>query len=251
MKTANKILFIAFGVVVLAIFSIILIIRFELSGEIIEGSGNIVSETHEAQAFNDIEVKGNIEVYLTQGDKHSIMVYTDDNLKEYIKTDIHRDQLVISLGKRIKGTEKPRVYIEFSDLENLNASAGAIVFAEEAIQGEELSIDLRSGAESHLNLVFEKADIDITTGAEATIKGSVEMLIADIATGSTLNAKNFHAVNCSVNSKSGSQSTVYVSGQLNAMASSGGHVVYTGNPSQKSYTTSGGGIITAYNEIIR
>jgi hypothetical protein len=251
MKTANKILLITFGVVVLAIFSLILTMRFELSGEIIEGSGNIISESRVSQEFNDIEIKGNINVYLTQGEKHSVIVYADDNLQEHIKTDIQRDQLTISLGNRIKGLEKPRVDIVFSDLKNLNASAGTRIFSEEEIRGKELSVDLRSGAESYLNLMFEKTELEISTGAEATIIGSVEMLVADITTGSTLDAKNFHAINCYVDSKSGSNATVYVTGQLNAMASSGGHVFYAGDPAHKSYSTSGGGIITAYSETIR
>ena len=251
MKTANKILFITFGILVIAIFAIMLTIRIQLSKEVMEGSGMIISEPRESRSFDGIVVQGSIDVYLKQGDAHSIIVYADDNLLEHIKTDINQDVLQISIGKRIKTIKKPKVYIEYVNMEKLNASAGAKLHAETAIHGNELSLNLRSGAEGHLNIIYQKADIEIKTGASATISGTVDTLIADSATGSKLDAKNLKSVNCYVSSKGGSSITVFVSGQLTAQASSGGIVRFTGDPIQTAHSTSSGGVIVSYSETFR
>lgn len=248
MKTANKILLIAFGVVVLAIFAITLTIRVELKRDSIEGSGHIISESRDFGTFNSVEVSGNFSVYLTQGDHHSITVYADDNLMEHIRTDINRNNLRISADKRFKGNERPRIIIEFQELEGIKASAGAMVNAEEAIHGREFSLELRSGAEGHLTLMYDKANIEIQTGAIAKLYGTVDMLVANSSTGSNLDAKELESRNCYVSSKGGSQSIVFVTGQLTAQASSGGIVRYTGEPIQTAYSTSGGGIIVSYSE---
>ncbi len=248
MKTANKILLIAFGVVVLAIFLIMLTIRVELKRDAVEGSGIIISESRDSSAFNGIEVRGSFSVYITQGDQHSIMVYADDNLLEHIRTDINRDILKISADKRFKGNEKPKIIIELSKLRAIDGSAGARVYAEEAIHGMELALKLRSGAEGHLNLFYDKADIDVNTGAVVKLHGAVDGLIANSATGANLDARNLKAVNCYVSSKGGSQSNVFVTGQLTAQASSGGIIRYTGDPIQKTESISGGGVIVSYSE---
>ncbi len=248
MKTANKILLIAFGVVVLAIFSIMLTIRVELKRDVIEGSGYIISESRDLGAFNGIEVRGNFSVQITQGDQHSIIVYADDNLLEHIRTDISRDLLKISADKRFTGNEKPKIIIELSELRAIDGSAGAKVYAEEAIHGRELSLKLRSGAESHLNLFYDKADIEVKTGAVVKLHGTVEGLIANSATGANLDARNLTAVNCYVSSKGGAQSNVFVTGQLTAQVSSGGIIRYTGNPIQKTESISGGGVIVSHSE---
>lgn len=248
MKIANKILLIAFGVVVLAIFAIMLTIRIELSKDAIEGSGIIISESRDTDSFSGIEVSGNFSVHISQGNHHSITVYADDNLLEHIRTDINRDNLIISADKRFRGNESPRIIIELSELETIDAAAGSKIYAEEAIHGKELSLELRSGAEGKLSLFYEKIDIDVKTGSTAILNGTVDMLIANGTTGSTLDAKNLKSVNCFVTSKSGSQSNVFVTGQLTAQSSSGGIIRYTGNPVQKAESIRGGGVIISYSE---
>ena len=54
----------------------------------IKGSGNVVTEERDVSGFDRVALSGFGEVIITQGDKESLTVETDDNLMRYIETKV-------------------------------------------------------------------------------------------------------------------------------------------------------------------
>ncbi len=243
MKTANKILLVAFGLLVISILSLMLIIRKELSKEPLAGSGKITTETRETMPFMDIEVIGNLEVRLKQGDSLDITVEADDKLLEFIDTRIEDNKLRIGLTSRVRADSQIIVNITLSDLSRLRASSNATIVTSDQLTGRYLEIELSSGAQSTLDLNFEKVNIALSSGAEATLYGEANKLFVESSTGSDLDARYFKVSNCDITTRSGSESKVYVTDFLKATARSGSSIYFRGEPSRREWFTSGGGTI--------
>jgi hypothetical protein len=52
------------------------------------GNNKVLTKERDAGSFNALRVSSGIDVYLQQGNKESITVETDENLHEYILTEI-------------------------------------------------------------------------------------------------------------------------------------------------------------------
>ncbi len=243
MKTANKILLVAFGLLVISILSLMLIIRKELSKEPLAGSGTIMTETRETLSFMDIEVIGNLEVRLQQGDSLDIIIEADDNLLELIDTSIEDNKLRIGLTGLVSKESKLIANITLTDLSRLSASNNAVVVANDRLTGSYLEIELSSGAQSTLKLNFEKVNISLSSGAKATLYGEADELFVNSSNGSELDARYFKVSDCDITTRSGSESKVYVTDFLKATARSGSSIYYRGEPSRKEWFTSGGSTI--------
>ncbi len=243
MKTSNKILLIAFGLLLIGIVSLMLIIRKELSKEPLDGSGRAVKDLREAFPFMDVDISGELKVYLQQGDSLSVMIEADDNLLDFIDTSIKDNQLKIRISEPISKESQIVAYITLPDLSRLGAANNAVIVANEPLTGSYLEIDLSSGTESTLELNYEKVNINLSSAAKATLHGAAEKLYAESATGSFLDARFFKVTECDITARSDSRAKVYVTNSFNATARSGSMIEYRGEPSKRAWYTSGGGTI--------
>ena len=129
------------------LISLFLVIVFTTSafGQIrprVTGSGKVVSEDRKAGYFNAVKVSSGIDVYLTQGQKESIRVEADDNLHEYIATEIKYNTLKVYSNANIRKAEAKKVYVGIKDVEKLSASSAGDIY----YQGNPKQVDAHSSS---------------------------------------------------------------------------------------------------------
>ncbi|NQU81198.1 MAG: DUF2807 domain-containing protein [Bacteroidetes bacterium] len=132
--------------------SLILVIVFTTSafGQFrpnVTGSGKVVSEDRKAGYFNAVKVSSGIDVYLTQGQKESIKVEADDNLHEYIVTEIKDNTLKVYSEANIRKAEAKKVYVTIKDVEKLSTSSAGDLFGETLIKSDELYLSASSAGD--------------------------------------------------------------------------------------------------------
>ncbi len=54
----------------------------------VRGSGDLISETRAVSNFDRVNLNGSGEVIITQGEEESLVVETDDNIMEYVTTQV-------------------------------------------------------------------------------------------------------------------------------------------------------------------
>ncbi len=116
-----------------------------------KGSGKILKEQREAASFEGIEVNNAIRVFLTQGDKESVEVESDDNIVPYIQTKVRDKILHITLqGNNQIRNFSPQlpmnVYVTMKDLREIKAYSASSVKAESTFTTEKLELDISSAA---------------------------------------------------------------------------------------------------------
>ncbi|OGO16907.1 MAG: hypothetical protein A2Z14_01960 [Chloroflexi bacterium RBG_16_48_8] len=69
---------------------VIILVLISCDIQTIQGSRNIITEARDVGGFNRIELEGMGKVILTQGEEESLTIEADDNLMEYITTEVTR-----------------------------------------------------------------------------------------------------------------------------------------------------------------
>src|SRR5688572_11086224 len=88
----------------------------------VKGSGNVRNEKRDVTDFRAIEVGGIFEVEVVAQKEFSVEVEADDNLLQFIKTEVRGGTLEISTDKKISPNGRIRVRVSAPDIETLQVS---------------------------------------------------------------------------------------------------------------------------------
>lgn len=185
----------------------------------IKGSGMAKTEKRNLADFKEIEVGGIIEVEITAQKDFSVEVQADDNLLEYIETEVSGDTLKIHTNKRISPQTKIRIIISMPELTGLEVSGVSKTTA--------------------TNIKTDSFKIDISGASKVVITGQAKDLNIEASGVSKVNAEGLKVENAEINSSGASNLTVSVSNELNADASGASQVNYVGDPKNLIKDTSG------------
>ncbi len=227
------------------IIAVVTAILFTSCGMGVSGSGNVVTQTRNADAeFTSVSAGSGIEVIIEQQANKSITVEADDNLQEHIKTEIKDGELSISTDVNIRKASSKRVIVSMPVIKGIMASSGADVKTKNTIKGE--SLELSSSSGSHLEVTANVKNISChsNSGSHLTIKGSTDTLESDSSSGSHIVAKELAAKTVNAQASSGGHTTVNPKDELLAEASSGGHIYYVNTPAKLDKNTSSGGNVS-------
>ncbi len=228
--------------------SIILIISITscISGQFrpkVNGSGKVVTEDREAGYFNSIKVSSGIDVYLTQGNKESISLEADENLHDYIKTEISGNTLRIYTDANIRKAKAKIVHVTMKDINKITASSAGDVYGENPVKTEELSLSASSAGDIKLEIEVNKVSCDISSAGDITLKGTANHLDASLSSAGDLKAYELTVKTADVSTSSAGDAKITVTEKLIANTSSAGDIYFKGDPPVvDGHTSSAGGI---------
>ncbi len=255
MKTSNKLLIIAFILILSGAFFVIYkvktFINIYTNEEVVYAkdldlSGEVIEKTYQLQSFNNIRLDGGIKANLFKGDKNEMILHGDSTLIHYVEIEEHDGKLVVKLtsvkGKNIKVYAD--IYSTSLEIDDLNINAGASLNSEESIEVEDMDIDVNAGA--HLNVILhcDKVNISCNAGAQAYLNGTTKDLSASANAGAFIKAKDLKAQKVNASANAGGHVTVYASEKIDASCVAGGNVSYAGNPEKVSKSTVAGGTLS-------
>ena len=195
------------------------IFNFSVNFGGVKGSGNVVNEKRNLANFNAIEVGGIFEVEVVAQKEFSVEVEADDNLLQYIKTEVNGDTLEIRTEKSISPKSSIRIRISAPNIENLQVSGVSKV--------------------SVVNLKNETLKVDASGASKIKVDGETKNLEVELSGASKLDAENLKSENADIDGSGASNAAVNVSGDLKADLSGASKVTYTGNPKNLEKSTSG------------
>lgn len=212
-------------------------------GPSVNGNGHVTTEVRHISDFDQIKVSTGMIVVLHQSDQEQVTILADENLHDAIQTEVHGDELRIFTDERIRKYRKLLITVDFKDLENVRTSSGAQVKTDGIIHVKELSASASSGSQLSLNLDVKDLKSKTSSGANIRIQGKTEYADLRASSGSQLKASDLTTENCKADVSSGANISIDITGSLEGEASSGGHIYYTGSPTNTNMKTSSGGEI--------
>ncbi len=203
-------------------------------------------QTRKITGFHGVSVSSGIDLYLTQKNSEEVSVEAESADLDKIITEVEGGILKIYIKEKswfnMKWNSNPRkVYVSFISLDKIDASAGSDVVSQSLLKLDNLKLNVSSGSDAKLEIEANEIKVQSSSGSDISLKGKSEYMQADASSGSDINAGDFQVKKCNASVSSGSDIRINVTDELNANASSGGDITYSGNPSKKDINESSGG----------
>jgi hypothetical protein len=227
-------------------FSMMILIAFSscvFMGPSIKGNGNVVEQNRKTGDFSKIEVSRGMNVYISQGETHKVVVKADENLLDAIETENEGDVLIIRATQNIRSATSKKVFITVPNLEEIEASSGSNIFSETKLVFRDLTVSTSSGSNVKLEINSEKSEFSSSSGSNINLQGTTNSFIAKATSGSNIKAEELIAENCETKASSGSNIWITAKNDFSGDVSSGANIYVYGNPKNSNTEKSSGGNI--------
>lgn len=207
-----------------------------------KGSGDIIVENRKVSGFDKILITGVGRIILTQGNSESLSVETDDNLMEYIKTEVNgdtleigfKDNVVFSSGSgrtAIDPTDGFIFRISVIDLQKISIS-GAADIEMEKIKTDNFDISLSGAGQVSIDdLDSGTLNVLVSGAGDVNLAGRVKNQVVRLSGVGRYQAFNLESQETSVTISGAGGAEVWVMDELDVTISGAGDVKYYGNPS--------------------
>lgn len=207
------------------------------------GNGKVVTKERKIESFTGIRVSTGIDVYLKQGNSETISVEADDNIQDYILTEVRGGVLNVFTEVSIRDAERRRVYVTMKEITSVRTSSAGDVFGESPIKCDRLELSASSAGNIKLEVSANDIKLNISSSGDITLNGEARILEADLSSAGSLRAYDLNVKEADVSVSSAGDANINVSERLTARASSAGDINYQGNPKFiDAHSSSAGGV---------
>jgi hypothetical protein len=226
-------------IVVVALVSTACIVPF--GPQLVRGSGDVIEVERKVSGFDKILVSGAGTVIVTQGETESLTIETDDNLMEYIETEVRGKTLEIGFtrgtifspgGGRtvLEPTEGFVFRIVVKDLESI-ALSGAARFEVDKLKTDSMDINLSGAGDISIDdLVAEGLDVVISGAGDVQVLGNVETQSVQLNGLGRYQAFDLKSQVADITISGAGGAELWVTEVLDVVISGAGDVRYYGDP---------------------
>ena len=239
---------IGFVVIVLAALAAMLAWSHTRSGT----PAKFVTETRSAGGFHRLEIQGQIDVTLVQGDKEGVTVQAPSTALRLVRTEVADGTLSITAAQERHswgwltgdGSSKPsRVIINLRELDEIEA-AGAVGIAADSLKADELHLDVAGATRLRIgDLQAGQLKLDGAGATKADIAGKVNRQDIDLSGAGSYEASQLVSDEARVDVSGAGKAVVNVRNTLKVDISGVGKVEYIGDPELRQ-SISGAGKVT-------
>lgn len=121
--------------------------------EKIKGSKIVTVTQKEVEAFDNLEIDDNLEIFIIKGDKQSLEIEADDNLHDVLKYEMVGPTLKLSALKDVTGAKKFSVRVTYTDnLKLITVRSEAQLNSLADLQLENITVKNYDYSKSYLNV---------------------------------------------------------------------------------------------------
>ena len=229
--------------------AIFLLVSFQMQSQWFfggkKGNGILVTETRNVNDYDKIIVTGAFDVALIYGKEGELHIKMEENLVEYLITEVKDDKLIIRWKNGISINTKKGVHIvvPFKDLDKVSLTGSGDIISNDLIKAEHFETLVSGSGDVVLNIEANSITSKVTGSGDIELLGNTDTLYT-IVTGSgdfksyKLNAKNVEArVTGSGDVK------VLALDKLTARVTGSGDIEYRGEPKFEDFKITGSGDI--------
>lgn len=164
----------------------------------VRGSGNVITEDRQVGDFTVIEVVGSADVVIRQGDESRVQVHADQNLLEFITTEVRNGTLVIGGEGRVRSYKKFEVHVTIARLDRVKIMGSGDVRSEGALSGNDLEIAIYGSGDVNLQLDHKSLTTNINGSGDVTVSGIAGSLAVTVMGSGDFTASDLRLEKCTL-----------------------------------------------------
>jgi len=215
------------------------------NGKRIRGNGILKEEVRKTEAFSAIDIRGDMDVFVSQDSLTTIKIETDENLLEYI--DIHEKGRVLVIqpedGYSPDPSGKIKVFVSAPDMNSFKASGACSYISQSVIKNiKPVTINISGAGSADMELQAPAVNVMLSGAGSVRLKGQTKDFTVKGAGSSNIKCFDLLSENTRVTISGAGNAEVFASVSLNANISGAGTVKYKGNPTVKQNVSGAGSI---------
>lgn len=207
----------------------------------VTGNGKLTSEVRETGSFNQLETEGVFNIVLSQGEKESVKVETDENIQPLILTSVTDNVLSVKMkdSTRIDKMKKINIFITIVDLNKFTTTGVGSLKCSGKLNLKNFEFVSKGVGASELDLSADKLTIHSEIVGALILSGEAKDVVIKQDGVGVIKAFDLKAETLSLHSDGVGAAEVYASKELNINSSGLGGVKYKGNPQVKNIKNEG------------
>jgi hypothetical protein len=207
------------------------------------GNDKVITKERDAEHFTGVKVSSNIDVYLKQGNNEALSVEADENLHEYILTEVKDGVLHVYTEVNIRDAERKRVYVTMKEINSVKTTSAGDVVGESSVRTDRLELSASSAGNIKLEIYAKEIEANLSSAGDMSLTGEADILNAHLSSAGDLNAYDLKVREADISVSSAGDADINVAEKITARASSAGDINYMGNPKYvDAHSSSAGGI---------
>lgn len=218
-------------------------------GKTIKGNGNNVTVERSTGDYDGVAVSGWFDVDLVAGNEGNITLQGEENLLEYIITEVKDGKLVIKTKKGVNLKPKNwnseiRITVPVESISSVAMSGSGDIVGKTKIKSDKFSTAMSGSGDITLDLETNSITASMSGSGDITLSGRTTDFEATISGSGDIEAFDLEADNVSATVSGSADIQVTAKKSIKARVSGSGDISYRGNPEKVDTKTSGSGDIS-------
>ena len=218
-----------------------------ITGDSVTGNGNIRTEKRSTGNFNAVKASGSIDIEIKSGDAYAVSVEGDDNILQYIVTDVNGGTLNVHYKNGYSiNNDHAKVYVTAPSLDKLSISGSGDITTTDILKNSR-EIEMNVSGSGNIKGQVDAPSIKVSVGGSGNVSltGRTKDFTCTVSGSGDINCTGLESENTIVKVSGSGNAHVFASVHLSATVSGSGDVYYRGNPANPEIHTSGSGSVEA------
>ena len=219
-------------------------------GKKVKGNGKVITEERSTGDYNSIAVAGWFDVALVDGREGDITIEGEENLLEYIITEVKDGKLSVKVkkGYYLKPSSWDKgninVTIPFESINAVTMSGSGDIEGKKTIKAVDFRTSMSGSGDMALTVEATNTSVSVSGSGDMALAGATENLEIQISGSGDIKAYGLSADNVTATVSGSADIRVTANEMLKARVSGSGDIYYKGNPKKVDSKTSGSGDIS-------
>lgn len=212
------------------------------------GNGSIVTEDRSIDEFSKLKVSGSFRVELTSDRTKELSIKTDENLMDYIITEVKDGSLIIKMKNNyyLKPSNHKAIAVEVPlySFREIALSGSGSIRSEELIKTDQLEMKMSGSGKIIVGVAADDVEAILSGSGRIELNGSSANFEAVLSGSGSIKAKELETEEGEFTVSGSGRIEANVSDELEARVSGSGSVRYVGTSSTRVHSkVSGSGSV--------
>lgn len=213
----------------------------------IKGNGNVTTITRSTGDYDAVRCAGFMDFELVKGKEGNINIEGEENLLDYIITEVKNEQLIVKVekGVNLKTSWKKgiKITIPVEDIDKVSLSGSGDVSNIGKLKTDDLKVELSGSGDMNLSVDTNTLSSALTGSGDIKIVGDTNVLETKITGSGDFHGFELNADNTEAYVTGSGDIKVVSNNMLKARVTGSGDITYRGNPDKKDTKVTGSGSI--------
>lgn len=202
---------------------------------------------YKLEAFDKIQISGNIDVKMTQTGKEEAILSVNGIESDKVSIEVEGRLLKIKVGFFEGKDALVKVWINYQDIREVNVTNGGSLLFIDPIKSDYMKMTAGTGSAIDARGEFGTLEIKASAGSRITLGGNADIVEFNANTTAEIEAEDLICQEAILKAYTGAKISIHVKQNLEATSATGAEIIVKGNPSSEKISTSTGGIINRKN----